>query len=77
MNRSDAAGLDVTEYMTVAAQEDDAVTGGIRFIPFEFVVRDFDLRSVLDMMSAKRFIGPVIGDGRVGLAVLTWISSAQ
>jgi len=69
INRSDAAGLSVTEHVAVAAQEDDAATGGIRFIPFEFVVQDFDFRSALDVKPTERFIGPIIGDGRVGIAV--------
>ena len=59
--RSDAAGLHVTEHVTGAAQENDAVTGGVRSIPFEFVVRDFDFGSVLEVRPAERFVGPIIG----------------
>jgi hypothetical protein len=77
LGRSDPAGLNVAEHVTVAAKEYDAVTGRIRFVPFEFVVRNFNLRSDLDMRTAARLVRPVIGDDRVGLAVLTWISSAQ
>src|SRR5712691_10101235 len=62
-------GLNVTEYVTVAAQEYDAVTGWIRSVPFELVVRDFYFRSDLDVRPAARFVGPVVGDLRVGLAV--------
>jgi hypothetical protein len=43
--------------------------GWIRFVPFEFVVRDFDFRSDIDVRSAERFVGPVIGDYRVGFAI--------
>jgi hypothetical protein len=50
-------------------QEDDAVTSGIRFIPFEFAVRNFDLRSDLDMRPSARLVGPIIGDGCAGLAL--------
>jgi hypothetical protein len=66
---SRAAGLNVTEHVTVAAQEEDAVAGGIRSVPFEFVVRDFDFRAVVDVSPAERFIRPVIRDAHVGLAV--------
>jgi hypothetical protein len=67
--RLDATGLNVTEYITGAAQEYDAVTGWIRFVPFEFVVRNFDFRSDVDVRPAARFVGPIIGDCRVGFAV--------
>jgi hypothetical protein len=67
--RSNAAGLHVTEHVTAATEKDDAVTGGIRFIPFEFMIRDFDFRSVADVRPAERPIGPIIGDARIGLAV--------
>ena len=63
------AGLNVTEHVTVAAQEEDAVTGGIRSVPIEFVVRDFDFRSVVDVSPPERFIRPVVRDAHVGLAV--------
>jgi hypothetical protein len=66
---SNAAGLNVTEHVTGAAQENDAVAGGIRSIPFELVVRDFDFRSVGDVRPAERFVGPIVIDGRVSFAV--------
>src|SRR5450631_1645456 len=66
---SDAPRLNVTEHVTGTAQEYDAVTGRIRFVPFEFVVRDFDLGSDVDVRPAARRVIPVIGDPRVGLAV--------
>ena len=69
MKRSDPAGLNVTEHVTAATEKDDAVTGRIRSIPFELMIRDFDFRSVADVTPAERFIGPLIGDPRVGLAV--------
>src|SRR5882724_5554655 len=68
-DRSDAPRLNVTEYVTVAAQEYDAVTGWIRSVPFELVVRDFYFRSDLDVRPAARFVGPVVGDLHIGLAV--------
>ena len=61
INRSGAAGLNVAEHVTLAAQEYDAVAGGIRFVPFEFVVRNFDFRSEVDVGPAARFVGPIIG----------------
>jgi hypothetical protein len=45
------------------------VTGWIRPVPLEFVVRNFNLRSDLDVRPAARFVGPVIGDCGVGFAV--------
>src|SRR5450631_4698249 len=66
---SDAPGLHVAEHVTGTTQEYDAVTGRIRFVPFEFVVRDFDLGSDVDVRPAARRVIPVIGDPRVGLAV--------
>src|SRR6266704_1072722 len=68
-DRSSAPGLNVTEYVTVATQEYDAVTGCIRSVPFELVVRDFYFRSDLDVRPAARFVGPVVGDLHIGLAV--------
>jgi hypothetical protein len=68
LDPSDAAGLNVAEYVTVAAQEYDAVTGWIGLVPFEFIVRNFNLRSGLDVRPAARLVGPVVGDDRVGFA---------
>jgi hypothetical protein len=51
-------GLDVTEHVAVATQEYDAVAGWIRFVPFEFVVRDFNFGSDVDMRPAARLVGP-------------------
>jgi hypothetical protein len=45
------------------------VAGRIRPVPFEFVVRNFDHRSDIDVRPTARFVGPVIGDCHVGLAV--------
>jgi len=49
-----------------AAQKDDGVTGRIRSIPLQFMVRDFDLRSDGDVRPLQRPVRPVIGDGREG-----------
>jgi hypothetical protein len=65
---SDPPRLDVAEDVAGAAQKYDAMSGRIRFIPFEFIVRDFDLSSDIDVRSPPWLIGPVVGDGRVGLA---------
>jgi len=67
--KSNTAGLNVTEYVTGATQEYDAVTGWIRFVPFEFVVRDFNLRSEGDVRPAARRIISIVGYPRIGLAV--------
>jgi hypothetical protein len=45
------------------------MAGRIRFVPLEFVVRDFNFRSDVDVRPAARFVGPIIGDYRVGFAV--------
>jgi hypothetical protein len=45
------------------------VAGGIRSVPFEFLIRDFDFRSDVDMRPVARFVGPVIGDDCVGFAI--------
>jgi hypothetical protein len=68
-DRSDTPGLNVTKHVTVAAQEYDAVTGWIGFVPLEFVIRDFNFRSDVDVRPAARVVGPVVGDYRVGFAV--------
>jgi len=44
------------------------VTGGIRLIPFEFVVWNLNLGSDVDMRPSARFVRPIIGNGGVGLA---------
>src|SRR5882724_3842261 len=66
---SDTPGLDVTEDVSVTAQEQDAVAGWIRAVPFQLVMGDLDFRSDVDVRPAARFVRPVIGNGRVGLAV--------
>jgi hypothetical protein len=66
---SDAAGLNVTEHVPGAAQEYDAVPGRIRFVPFEFVVGDFDFGSDVDVGPATRLVGPIVSHDRVGFAV--------
>jgi hypothetical protein len=43
--------------------------GWIRFVPFEFVVRDFDFRSDVDARPVARLIGAIIGDYRIGFAI--------
>src|SRR3978361_1365042 len=58
-HRSGASGLNVTEHVAVAAQEYDAVTGRIRFIPFQLVIRDFHFGSDGDVRPAARLVGPV------------------
>src|SRR3977135_4370380 len=55
---SDAPGLHVAEHVTGTTQEYDTVTGRIRFIPFEFIVRDFDLRSDITGRPPARLFGP-------------------
>jgi hypothetical protein len=69
-DRSGAAGLNVTEYVAAATQEYDAVTGWVRFIPFELVVRNLNFRSDRDVRPTTQFVKPVIGSYRVGLAVV-------
>src|SRR5712671_1953010 len=49
-----------------AAQKDDGVTGRVRSIPLQFMVRDFDSRSDGDVRPLRRRVRPVIGDGREG-----------
>ena len=66
---SDASGLDVAEDITRAAQEHDAVSRWIRFVPFQFVVRDLDLGPDVDMRTMPRLVRPIVGDLGVGLAV--------
>jgi len=68
-DRSDTPGLNVTKHVTVAAQKNDAVTGWIGFVPLEFVIRDFNFRSDVDVRPAARLVGPVVGDYRVGFTV--------
>jgi hypothetical protein len=57
------------------------VAGWIRFVPFEFVVRDFDFCSDVDVRPEERPIGAIIGDYRVGSAVSyhfhSWLNRAE
>jgi len=66
---SDASRLDVAENVTSAAQEHDAVSRWIRFVPFQFVVRDLDLGPDVDMRTMPRLVRPIVSDLGVGLAV--------
>jgi hypothetical protein len=45
------------------------MAGRIRFVPLEFIIRDFNFRSDVDVRPAARFVGPIIGDYRVGFSV--------
>jgi hypothetical protein len=45
------------------------MAGRIRFVPLEFIIRDFNFRSDVDVRPAARFVGPIIGDYRVGFAI--------
>src|ERR1700722_9064278 len=67
--KSNPARLDEAIHVTRAAQEYDSVPGGIAFIPFELVVRDFNFSPDIDMRTHAGSIRTVIGDGRIGLAV--------
>src|SRR5260370_9614949 len=68
-NWSDAAWLNVTKDVTAATQKQDAVAGGIRFIPFQVAVWNLNLRADLDMRSPKRLIRSVVGYCNVGLSI--------
>src|SRR3981189_1649930 len=59
---SDTSRLDVAEDVTSAAQEHDAVSRWIRFVPFQFVVRDLDLGPDVDMRTMPRLVRPIVGD---------------
>src|SRR5207302_911104 len=54
---------------TAAAQEPDAVAGGIRFVPLQLAVWNLDLGPDLDMRPPKRLIRPVVGYRDVGLSI--------
>jgi hypothetical protein len=69
IDRSGSRRLNVTEDVTGAAQEYDAVSGRIASVPFEFVVWNLDFRSDIDVRPLERFVGSIIRDGGVGLAV--------
>ena len=45
------------------------MAGRIRFVPFEFVVRNFNFRSDVDVRAAARPVRPVIGDDRPAAAI--------
>jgi len=49
---SDAARRDVAIDVVTSAQEDDAVTGRIGLVVFQFVVRNDDLGSNVDVLAA-------------------------
>src|SRR4029077_1714069 len=60
--KSDAAWRDVAIHKVTPAQEDDPVTGRIRLVIFQLVVRDDDLCSDVDVFAAQRLVGPGVGD---------------
>jgi hypothetical protein len=68
--KSNSARLDVTKDVASATQEYDSMSCRIRFVPFELVVWDFDFSSDIDVRTSARFVGPVVGDGRVRLPIL-------
>jgi hypothetical protein len=69
IGKSGASGLHVTEYVAGAAQEHDAVTCGIALVPLEFVVRDFNFRSAIDVRPLQRFVRAIVRDGDEGPAL--------
>ena len=68
-DQSGAPGLNVTEYVTGAAQENDAVACRIAIVPFEFAVWNFNFRSDIDMRPAQWLVRSIVCYCRVGLAV--------
>jgi len=62
--------LDVTEDYRYGSGTRCRVPVGFARVPFRLVMGDLDFRSDVDVRPAARFVRPVIGNGRVGLAVL-------
>ena len=66
---SGTTGLNVTEHVTGAAQENDSVAGWITAVPFEFVDGNFNFRADIDMGPAQLFVRPIVCYDHVGLAI--------
>src|SRR5215510_8554969 len=61
---SDAARRDVAIDLSISPEKDDAMSGRVSFVPFDFAVRDDDPFSYLAVWSAKRAIRALVGDDR-------------
>src|SRR5215467_914125 len=67
---SDAARRHVAKDLSTDSDEDDAVSGGISFVPFDLAVRDDDSFSRPAVGTAERLIRTVVGDdGHVAIPI--------
>ena len=52
--------------VATSAQKHDRMSGRVAAIPFQLVIRDFDLGAVVDMRAPQWLIRPIVGDGAEG-----------